>query len=229
MDNQGIIDRIRYLLDHSPASLTQAEMARRLDMDPSNFSKHLSGKLPISRSLVNRIVVNLGISKNWLETGEGMPFEKRRNPEVVEYDEVKIFEHPYRGIPVYDIDVTAGCRPLERMLTDDRVKGYVDLPRLNPDSIIVRVTGDSMEPRIIDGGFIAIRPVKSCSTIFWGQIYLVILSDYRMVKVLRRHPTNPDMVILHSENPIYDDIDVAREEIEALFLVETVLNIKSLC
>lgn len=229
MDNQGIINRIRYLLEHSPASLTQAEMARRIGMDPSNFSKHLSGKLPISRSLVNRIVVELGISKNWLEKGEGMPFEKRSNPEVVEYDEVRLFKQPYRGIPVYDIDVTAGCRPLERMLTDDQVKGYVDLPRMNPDSILVRVSGDSMEPRIMDGGFIAIRPVKSSSTIFWGQIYLVMLSDYRMVKVLRRHPTDRSMVILHSENPLYDDMDVPRDEIEALFLVETILNIKNLC
>lgn len=76
MDNQGIINRIRYLLEHSPASLTQAEMARRIGMDPSNFSKHLSGKLPISRSLVNRIVVELGISKNWLENGEGMPLKR---------------------------------------------------------------------------------------------------------------------------------------------------------
>lgn len=147
----------------------------------------------------------------------------------MEYDEVRLFKQPYRGIPVYDIDVTAGCRPLERMLTDDRVKGYVDLPRMNPDSILVRVSGDSMEPRIMDGGFIAIRPVKSSSTIFWGQIYLVMLSDYRMVKVLRRHPTDRSMVILHSENPLYDDMDVPRDEIEALFLVETILNIKNLC
>lgn len=229
MDNEGIINRIRYLLEHSPATLTQAEMARRIGMDPSNFSKHLSGKLPISKALINRIVVDLGISKNWLVKGEGMPFEKRRTPEVVEYDEVKIFNHPYRGIPVYDIDVTAGCRPLERMLTDDSVRGYVNLPQLNPQSVLVRVSGDSMEPRIMDGGFIAIRPIKSISTIFWGQIYLVLLADYRMVKVLRRHPTDPSMVILHSENPLYDDMDVAREDIEGLFLVETILNIKNLC
>ncbi|MBD5229303.1 MAG: helix-turn-helix transcriptional regulator [Bacteroidales bacterium] len=229
LDNDGIISRIRYLLEHSPASLTQAEMARRIGMDPSNFSKHLSGKLPVSRALVNRIVVDLGISKNWLENGEGMPFEKRTTPKVEEYGEVHLWNHPHRGIPVYDIDVTAGCRPLERMLTDDHVKGYVDLPRLNRDAILVRVTGDSMEPRIMDGGFIAIRPVKSSSSIFWGQTYLVVMPDYRMVKVLRRHPTDPSMVILHSENPLYDDMDVNREEIEALFLVETVLNIKNLC
>lgn len=229
MDNSGIISRIRYLLDHSPSSLTQAEMARRIGMDPSNFSKHLSGKLPISRSLVNRIVVDLGISKNWLETGEGMPFEKRNNPDTIDYEDITDVATVHRGIPVYDIDVTAGCRPLERMLTDDFVRGYVDLPRLNPDSVLVRVTGDSMEPRIMDGGFIAIRPIKSTSTIFWGQIYLVMLPEYRMVKVLRRHPTDSSMVILHSENPLYDDIDIAREDIEGLFLVETILNIKNLC
>lgn len=229
MDNDAIISRIRYLLDHSPASLTQAEMARRIGMDPSNFSKHLSGRLPISKSLINRIVVELGISKLWLMTGEGMPFAKPSRPEIIEYNDVKWSEHPRRAIPVYDIDVTAGCRPLERMLTDDQVAGYVDLPRLNPDTVIVRVTGHSMEPTIMDGGFIAIRPIRAKSNIFWGQTYLVMLEDYRMVKILRRHPSNPDMVILHSENPEYDDMDVERADIQALFLVESVLNFKLLC
>lgn len=56
--------------------LSQRRLAALLRIDPSNLSKALSGKLPFTDGLVNRIVVDLGISKKWLTTGEGVPFEK---------------------------------------------------------------------------------------------------------------------------------------------------------
>lgn len=128
------------------------------------------------------------------------------------------------GIPVYDIDVTAGAMPLERLLTHDRIVGSVSLPQINPDDVIVRVNGDSMTPVIRDGGYIAIRPISDPSIIFWGQIYVVLLDDYRMVKYLRRCPEDPSMVLLRSANEAYDDIEVRRTDIRRLFIVDAVLN-----
>ncbi len=218
--------RLLYLVDKASGTISRSEIARRIGMDPSNLSKHLTGKLPVSRSLINRFVVEMGVSKQWLLHGEGLPFEKP--VEAIEAPLVKAVDG-HRGVPVYDIDVTAGCSPLERMLTSDRITGYVDLPRLNPESMIVRVSGDSMEPKIINGGFIAIRPIKSIDTIFWGQIYVIVMEEYRMVKFLRRHPNDDSLVILHSENPAYDDMDVRRSDIQALFLVESILNYRHLC
>ncbi len=225
-NNQAILNRLIYIIDEASGHTTRAEVARRIGMDPSNLSKHLSGKLAISKALINRLVVELGVSRQWLVHGEGVPFEKPVHASVIEAEELK----PARqGLPVYDVDVTAGAYPLERMLVDDHIKGYVDLPRMNPDCVLVRVNGNSMEPNIIDGGFIAIRPIKSTSSIFWGQIYVVVLEDYRMVKYLRRHPNDASMVVLHSANPDYDDMEISRNEIQALFLVEGVLNYRNLC
>lgn len=222
-----LLGRVRYLVDNVLAQYSQAEVARRIGIDPSNMSKYMAGKLPVSRSLLNKFVVELGVSKEWLFDGEGVPYEKPTAAEKIDGSEVTVVEK--RGIPVYDLDVTAGCHPLDRLLTEDRVAGFVDLPRINRDSVIVRVSGDSMEPKIIDGGYVAIRPVKSVANIFWGQIYVIVMEDYRMVKILRRHPSNPDMVVLHSENPNYDDMDVNRGDIQNLFLVETIINCKNLC
>lgn len=219
-------DRLVYLVDTLSGSMSRAELARRIGMDPSNLSKHLTGKLPVSRALLNRFIVEMGVSRRWLLNGHGLPFEK---PEAVGAFEAEGVKETPRGLPVYDIDVTAGCKPLERLLTADRITGYVDLPRLNPDCVLVRVNGDSMEPAVIDGGFIAIRPVRSGSTIFWGQMYVVVMEDYRMVKYLRRHPDDANMVVLHSANPNYDDIDINRSEIQSLFLVEGVINFRNLC
>ena len=222
--SETVADRIRYLIIKS--RLTQSEFAKRLGIDPSNLSKHLSGKLPITDILINRIVVNMGVSKQWLVDGSDVPFSKAAGiPGII----------PPAGqlanavsVPVYDIDVTAGSSNLDAMFTDERITGYIALPRISSDSLIVHVSGDSMQPEIINGGMIAIRPVDNLSTILWGQIYVVVTEDFRRVKYLRRDPSNPDNVILHSANPDYDDVVIPRSDIRSLFRVEAVLNYKVL-
>ena len=62
----------------------------------------------------------------------------------------------------------------------------------------------------------------------WGAIYLVELEDYRLIKYVRRHPSNPDIIILHSENPEFEDMEVAKSHIIKLFLVESVINFQTL-
>lgn len=227
-NNDLVLGRLRYLIDNKLVTQSQVKLAEKIGVDPSNLSKYLKGRLPISQSLVNKFVVDLGVSKEWLVDGAGLPFAKPDHAAVLANEDI-IDTRPSRGVPIYDVDVTAGCFPLERMLTDDRIAGYIDMPRINPESIIVRVTGDSMEPKIVDGGFIAVRPIKSTNNIFWGQIYVIVMEDYRMVKYLRRDPSDKNMVILHSANPAYDDMDVRRDDIQALFLVESILNFKNLC
>ena len=73
------------------------------------------------------------------------------------------------------------------------------------------------------GAYISIRHVSYEAPIIWGQIYVVILEDYRMVKYVRRHD-NPEKVILHSENPNFDDVIIDRNKIIDMFIVESILN-----
>ena len=53
---------------------------------------------------------------------------------------------------------------------------------------------------------------------------MVLLDDYRMVKYIRRH-TDPQLVILRSENPNYDDIEVPRSDIRELMFVQNILHV----
>lgn len=229
IDHAAVAGRIKFLI--KSMGMSQGQFARKLDIDPGNISKHLNGKLPISRGLINRIAVDLGVSKNWLATGTGTPFEKhQQTPSTIESDS---FAEPYqaemqRGTPVYDIDVTAGRLELSREFTSDNIVGYVNIPEVREGTAIVRVNGDSMQPTISDGAFVAIRPISDPTCIFWGQIYVVVLDDFRMVKHVRRHPDHAK-VILHSDNPLYDDMEIDREKIRALYLVESILNIKIQC
>lgn len=209
-------DRLRYLIKLS--RLTQASFAKKAGVDPAYLSRILTGKHNLRESLINRLVVNLGVSKEWLISGKDIPFPK--NVLAEETDSV--------GAPVYDIDVTAGHAPLSRMFTDEHVVGRCYLPGVNPNWPLVRVSGDSMTPRICSGAYISIRPVSLESPIYWGRVYVVVLEDYRLVKVIRRHE-DPSLVILHSINPEYDDMEVRRDQIIGLYMVETILNYEAVC
>lgn len=217
------VERVRYLMQL--LRKTQAQFAMLIGLDPSNLSRALNNGEPLRDSFVNRVVVNVGVARDWLVTGKGLPFPKGEHATVLTDAGRRIDDCDPQapGAPVYDIDVTAGSRELSQMFTHEHIIGHFDMPGINPDCPIVRVSGDSMTPRISNGAYISIRPLSDSSPIFWGQIYVVVLEDYRLVKYVRRH-SDPSMVILHSDNPAYDDMEVSRRQIVKLYMVESILN-----
>lgn len=225
-----VASRIRFLIQQ--LNMSQAQFARRIGIDPANMSKHLNGKLPITSGLINRIAVDLGVSKHWLSTGQDLPFAKSES--MVAH--VAVGDDAYAqqqlpmlpGIPIYDVDVTAGCTELSRQFTTDKIIGSMNLPTVSRQAVIVRVNGDSMEPEILDGSFVAIREVSDMSCLFWGQIYVVVLDDFRVVKHVRRND-DASLVTLHSANALYDDMVVPLKKIRKLYLVEAILNVKLRC
>lgn len=224
-DNAGIIERIKYIIKEM--GLTRTEFASRVDVDTSNLSKYLNGKLAINDSLINRMVINLGLSKEWLTTGNDLPYAKVQNSVSTINFDGKIGSTQIRenaGTPVYDIDVTAGAMPRAMMFANENIVGYVNLPSIPPGCRIVGVSGDSMQPVIRGGDLLAVRELTNLQQIFWGQIYVVVLDDYCMVKYVRRHD-NPDMVILRSENPNYDDMEIRRADIRDLMFVQHIVHV----
>ena len=230
-DEPDVIDRIRYIVRMSGKS--QAKFARHIGIDPANFSKIITKKHSVSNGFINRLVDDAAISKRWLLNGEGYPFEKESDVKCAVFGEI-LHEsahnslYPDNGsIPLYDIDVTAGGVELSRLFAADNIAGFVDIPGVNPNSVLVRVSGDSMTPLVPDGAYIAIRKVELSSSIMWGHVYVVVTDDYRMVKRIRKN-VDPCCVTLHSENPQYDDIDMPVADIRAIFIVETVIDCRRL-
>ncbi|MDY6293717.1 MAG: XRE family transcriptional regulator [Bacteroidales bacterium] len=228
MADNEVAKRIKFLMKE--LNYRQVDFAQKIDVDTSNLSKYLNGRLAMSDALINKIVVNLGVSKQWLETGEDLPFAKQQPQQLITVPESRIVTEPTKalvkkGTPVYDIDVTAGYQPQARMFTDDQIIGFVDLPDMTSTNCrIVRVSGDSMSPVIRSGDYIAVRELSNLRQIFWGQIYVVILDDYRLVKYVRRHD-DPSMVILRSENRRYDDMEIDRADIRDLMFVQNIIHV----
>lgn len=225
MPNEDIILRIRDLIKEM--KISQNEFADRISIDRSNFSKYINGKQPISDSLLNKIAVNLKISKEWLKCGEGEKYPVIIAPNhTISLPPNAIHTNELKGAKVYDIDVTAGPIGRSLIFSTENLIGSIDVPFISNESSIVRVSGDSMQPVICNGDMVAIRNVKNLNLIFWGQIYVVLLDDYRMVKYIRKH-NDRNMVILRSANPEYDDIEIHKSEIRDLFIVENIIRFDS--
>ncbi|MBR4828743.1 MAG: LexA family transcriptional regulator [Muribaculaceae bacterium] len=226
--NAEIIARIKYLMKEM--GLRQVQLAERIGVDTSNLSKYLNAHMPLSDSFLNRLVVNLGVSKEWLLDGTDLPFGKtpvRIDGTDGQLTLVNLGNGQAGGTPVYDVDATAGSSSgRNELFSSENIVGWINLPNVSPNCRIVRVSGDSMAPVIMDGDFVAVREVSNPDQIYWGQIYVVQLDDFRLVKYLRRH-TDPNMVVLRSENSNYDDMDVRRVDIHEMLLVQHVLHINS--
>mgnify|MGYP004461082309 FL=1 len=166
----------------------------------------------------------------WLVTGNGeMIKNAEREQKTIEISESAISETKRKGALIYDIDATCGLSGRDIEFTDEKVIGSIDAPEINPDSKIIFATGDSMLPLIASGDRVVIRKIESWDYFNYGQVYLIITNEYRLIKRVRRHPKDADnLILLRSENPDYDDIDLPKREIIHLFIVENILSIKNI-
>lgn len=167
------------------------------------------------------------LNMDWIKTGEGSPIIPIQDKAIQVYSS-DIKEGVYAGTLVYDVDATCGTEVRDIDFTDDNIIGSVDLPEISKSSKIIRANGDSMEPKIYDGSRIVIREVMNWSDIFYGQIYLIVMDEYRMIKYIRRYEQDEDnYIILRSENKEYDDIKLNKKKIRKLFIVENILYVKT--
>lgn len=166
----------------------------------------------------------------WLKTGVGeMIQNQERNEKTISVNQTTVSTNKRNGALIYDIDATCGLSGRDIEFTDEKVIGSIDAPEINPDSKIIFATGDSMQPLIASGDRVVIRKIESWDFFNYGQVYLIITNEYRLIKRVRRHPKDADnLILLRSENPNYDDIDLPKREIIHLFIVENILSIKNI-
>lgn len=170
------------------------------------------------------------LNSNWLLTGIGeMIQNEERNEKSITVPQTAVSTKQRKGALIYDIDATCGLSGRDIEFTDEKVIGSIDAPEINPDSKIIFATGDSMQPLIASGDRVVIRKIESWDYFNYGQVYLIITNEYRFIKRVRRHPKDADnLILLRSENPDYDDIDLPKREIIHLFIVENILSIKNI-
>ena len=211
---------------------TQQDVADIMGIKKENISRAFNGNDKyLTPSFITRFNNAFGniFNADWIIKEEG---EMIKEAETIKQNSFisagDIQEGNYFGTLVYDIDGTCGPENRDIDFTKDNIIGSVNLPGINKSSYIIRANGDSMEPRIYDGNMVVIREIQNWEDIFYGQMYLILLDEYRMIKYIRRYePDEENYIILRSENPQYDDIKLHKRKIRKMFIVENILSVKT--
>lgn len=221
-----IKDRFDAFIKHK--GLSRRKFQEKIEVSNSYIQNISKG---ISNDVMNRISIQFPeLNTNWLLTGIGeMLLSDERTEKIITVQQNAISTNQRKGALIYDIDATCGIAGRSIEFTDEKVIGSIDAPEIDPDSKIIFATGDSMVPLITPGDRIVIRRIESWDYFNYGQVYLIITNEYRFIKRVRRHPTDSkNLILLRSDNPDYDDIDLPKREIVHLFIVENILSIKSI-
>lgn len=210
---KNLISRIKY-----EYSLNQSQIADSLGVKKTYLSDMINGRVPYNETMSKKISEIFPVVNN----------EQSSYNKTIKITESDINESSFSETLVYDIDATCGMDNREIEFAEDRIIGSVNLPEISKTAKIVTANGDSMEPVIYNGNRVVIREIFNWEDIFYGQIYLILLDEYRMIKYIRRYEQDEkNYIILRSENSRYDDIKLHKSKIRKLFIVENILSVKT--
>jgi phage repressor protein C with HTH and peptisase S24 domain len=180
--------------------LTAEELANLIDVTVHVLYKLFQGKLKLQPE----------ISKNIGDLIEkDNPYANNQVQEEKDNYKYKIVEEidSTVKVPYYDIDVTAGNVQLFQDNNQMPLDYYTVPKEIQDVDFCFKVRGDSMYDKILPGAIVFVKQIIDISVIEFGQVFIVITEEQRMVKYVRRHPIRPDdMVLLRSHNNHYDDI-----------------------
>lgn len=206
------------------------DLAQKSDIAYANLNSILNKNRTFGDSVILKLSKALGVDfddlknppKNFSEKITDNYLEERKTTYKTKQVEIP---DSLGKVPYFDVDVTAGNVQLfhdsKELATD-----YYSVPKEIQDvDFCFKVRGDSMYDKILPGAIVFVKQISDISIIEFGQVFVVITAEQRMVKYVRRHPTRPDdMVLLRSHNNQYDDIDLPKEKITNLLLVKGYLN-----
>jgi DNA-binding XRE family transcriptional regulator len=181
--------------------------------------------------VVDKICKEFGITSNDLfnkDLSKTKKFSGKKPKEYMPNEEVHMLADP--GIPVYNLKLSAG--PVEMYNDDTENPAFsVKVPGYEDCDFGMFVYGHSMYPTIENGSLILGKRIKDKAIIIWGEMYVVVTQDYRMVKRLQKSD-KPNMINLLSDNdetrkngnPKYEIMEIERDKIEKMFLVKGIIK-----
>lgn len=209
-----------------------SRFAKRLNVSPSTISTWMS-RNTMDYDLV--FAKCKEISPGWLLTGEGemLKSDKSENAvEVVPIHQPRSIEkrEDTQVVYLYDFKASAGLK----YLFDNSKQNIIDtirIPNQPKCDGAIRISGDSMEPRLTSGDIILYKQtLVEIQNLIYGEMYLLSYSidgdDYVVVKYIRKSKNGEPYITLASENPEHADRDIDFRCVNALALVKATLRIR---
>lgn len=221
----SIADRLVFLR----GSATQAEFADRVGINVNTLRGYEKGRALPGYEVLEALCSKLNASPNWILTGQGSVLQEAPFPGLNETPRALPQPQLAEPMPPCDVDLimipmvearlSAGHGSLEVDGGSERSYAFRSdfLHRKgNPrDMVLMRVSGDSMEPEIMDNDIVLIDQGKRDVTP--GRLYAIGFDE---AIYLKRIDILPGKVILKSTNAAYPPVELdTRGDCEDAFRV----------
>lgn len=204
-------DRLQRLIDYYSGG-NKTQFANKLGISPQGLSSWVS-RNTFDIELVYAKCEN--ISAQWLLTGEGEMLD--------EGGSITTGERKPLGIPLLPIDAVAGVLSGN----DVQVMGYdceyFDVPTFKGAEFLIRVSGDSMQPKYYSGDIVACKRLPIDTFFQWNRVY-VIGSEQGVILKRVRQGSDAEHITLVSENTDYAPFELPLNKVHSIALVVGVVR-----
>lgn len=174
--------------------MKQSEIAAALDVTQSAVSNQLNGR-PFGINAAKKWSKLFGFNINWLLTGDGPMFDKKRPTNILKGDSHEIMgpKHHYNDeIPVIPAWMFRAPNTdiYKAVMEDDSVETLPRVPHFSNHELFARCPGDAMSPKIRRGYLMALERLDKEAAIINGEIYAV--DTWNQGMIIRRILDNRD-------------------------------------
>lgn len=247
INQNQVTDRIIELINHlwlNKKIKNESEFCRRIGYEQSSFAMIKAKKRMFPLSKIPTIVETFKISSDWLLYGNGEIYnypneDSNYNNHVSEPESTYQTNEKHNannerseGVPFYDVDVAASAG-VEMFNDKNEMPNYhYNVPGFEDCDFAVPVFGHSMYPTYENGTVIMCKKINDKTLIIYGEAYLVVTKDYRMVKRLQKSE-NKGSVIACSDNEEerdtrgkkkYEPFEIPIDKIIHLYLIKGVIK-----
>lgn len=196
---ESISSRIQQAMDIR--GLKQTDLVERTKISKGSLSSYVSGRYAPKQNNIYLLAKALNVNVEWL-MGADVPMAYFKEVHSAEHNpavRIPVLGRVAAGIPINAVEETIDWEeiPAEMVGSDE----YFGL----------RIKGDSMSPRIMDGDTVIVRRQDDADT---GDIVIAIVNgDDGVCKKLRKTDSG---IMLISLNPAYDPMVFDRADIDTI-------------
>lgn len=157
------------------------------------------------------------LNQDWLLKGEGNMFISR--------DEIKEDVKAEEGIPLIPTNAIGGyISGVSDPIKEYDCEKYI-IPLFRGADFLIRVDGDSMQPKYMSGDIVACKRIESPTFFQWGRIYVIDSKQGALIK--RIEPSDEEgCICLFSENEKYKPFKLHADDINGIALVKGVIRVE---
>ena len=195
--------------------MTMLEVAKLVGVSEATVSRWESGDIAnMRRDKIALLAKALQVSPSFI-----MGWDNKTTSVPVEPNAILLNTHKVRMIPLFE-SASAGFGVTATNAITDYLPCYIESDAEAAETLCIKVTGDSMFPKIEEGDIIQVRKQTSVDS---GSIAVVLLD--RTEGLVKKVFYGEDWIELHSINPMYPVQEFKGADVQRLEVVGLVKKI----